>query len=214
MTKNDAISSVRVPTARFDEPKKVSAKADYYENICKNLLADDRFSEYSLRIAQAQTCIGKFRAAILKALSRTKGTVQARNLAEIKMKSQMDYLLAQIQVVGDNDPVNAITIFTGLGVTYKKRFPYAKKELKVTNGKISGTMNLMIKMPKGLFAVLWMYTTHPEDEDSWKIADFSHTSKGFIKGLQEATTYYFRARTSSSAKGKSDWTNMVEIICW
>ncbi|MEI6851899.1 MAG: hypothetical protein WCL06_03615 [Bacteroidota bacterium] len=204
---------VKAPTARFKEPYAKPAKAVYYKYVCNKMLGDDRFEEYFDYINQALGVIADYKKAIRLAFSRTKGTAQARDLVEIKMKSKMNYLLSQIQTVANDDPEHAKALYDSFNITYKKRFPYDKKELKVKNTKVSGTLNLMIKMPEGLFAVLWMYTTTPDNEDSWKIADFSHTSKGSVSGLIKGTTYYFRARTSSSAKGKSDWTHIVEIIC-
>jgi hypothetical protein len=205
---------MKTPIARFDEPYDKSAKADYYENVCNKMLADARFVEHKARINAALLSISNFRTAILEAMSRRKGKVQARNGAEVKMKNHMDFLLSKIQSVANQDPVNAIELYTGLGVTWKKRYPYNKKILKVTNGTFSGSFDLMIRRPKGVFAVVWFFTTDPSDENNWKFADFSHTTKGFIDGLVRGTTYYFRARISSSTTRKSDWTNSVDIICF
>jgi hypothetical protein len=205
---------MKAPIARFDEPYDKSARADYYENVCKKMLTDARFAEHKVRINAALLSIADFRTAILEAMSKRKGKVQARNTAEVKMKNHMDFLLSKIQWAANNDDIHAKELFASLGVTYKKRFPYNKKILKVTHGKISGSFDLMIKRPKGVFAVVWFFTTDPSDENNWKFADFSHTTKGNIDGLVRGTTYYFRARISSSTTHKSDWTNLVDITCF
>jgi len=213
MSINSRAGIVKAPTARFDEPQNVSAKADYFTGVCNKMLEDPRFSDETAIINLALILIKDFRKAIFKAYTRAKGTKQARDIAEIKMKNKMDSLLSRIQDVADIDPANAKSLFESLNVTYKKRYPYHKEGLKIKNSKIRGTIDLQIKMPEGIFAVIWFYTTDPSNEDNWKLADFSHTSKGAVSGLIAGTTYYFRVKISSSETGKSDWSKIVEIIC-
>jgi hypothetical protein len=213
MSTNSNAGSMKAPTARYNAPQNKSAKVHYYIGVCNKMLEDSRFSDSADKINDALSLIEKFRKAIIKAFTRAKGTKKARDVAEFKMKSKMNYLLGIIQEVADNDPEHAIALFESLGVSYKKRYPYHKDQLRVMNGRIRGTMDLQVKMPDGIFAVIWFYTIDPANEDSWKLADFSHTSKGSISGLIRTTTYYFRAKISSSETGKSDWSNVVEIIC-
>jgi hypothetical protein len=58
-----------------------------------------------------------------------------------------------------------------------------------------------------------MFTTDPQNQESWKPADFSCKSHGFIDGLTRGTTYYFKARVHLSKTGKKDWTQIVDILC-
>ena len=58
-----------------------------------------------------------------------------------------------------------------------------------------------------------MITETPEDDNSWKLADYSQKSHGYISGLKPGVKYYFKAQHKSSVDGQSDWTYIVDKIC-
>ena len=111
------------------------------------------------------------------------------------------------------DPVNGITHIVSLGISYRTRETYTRDDIEIRHGKLSGSFDLLVKKPKGDYAVIWFFTETPDVEASWKLADFSHNTHGYIEGLKRGTVYYFKARISSSIGGKSDWTVMIDIVC-
>ena len=175
--------------------------------------SDSNFTAVVTDLDAAIVLIGKFANAIVTAQSRKIGTVAARNAYLVQVRSTMNEFLPIAQKVVDNDPANAITFITSLGLSYTKREHVTKKEIEVRHGEVSGSFDLYVKKPKGNFAVVWFFTRNPEDEKSWQMADFSHNTHGFIENLEPGTVFFFRARVSSSVTGKSDWTGNVKIIC-
>jgi len=213
MSETTAADLLHVPQACYNAPQNVSAKADYNDGICDKMLLDSHYTGAATKINAAKGLISDFRDAILVAASGARGTVAARNVAEKLMENAMDVLLTEIQTVANGDPVNAITNITSLGVSYRVRQGYSRDSIEVKNGEISGSFDMYIKRPKGMFAVIFMVTTSPDNADSWKLADFSQNSHGFADGFKKGTTYYFKARYKSSKTGLSDWTVVVDIVC-
>ena len=146
-------------------------------------------------------------------MSGTEGLVAARNTAETNMKYDMDSLLQNVQDVVNADPVNGITHIVSLGISYRTREAYTREAIEIRHGKISGSFDLLVKKPKGKYAVVWFFTKTPDMAASWNMADFSHNTHGYIEGLERGTIYYFKARVSSSTDGKSDWTIVVDKVC-
>ena len=202
-----------VPEACYNEPGQVSEKKDYYKSICGKLLLDIHYTAIAAKITAADGLVDAFGAAILVAATGAHGTVAARDVAQKKMTNAMDALLPDIQTVANNDPVNAITNITSLGVSYRTRVGYTRDSIEIKHGEISGSFDMYIKKPRGNFAVIFMITTTPLDDASWKLADFSQKSHGYVSGLKPGTKYYFKSMHKSSVDGTSDWTYIVDKIC-
>ena len=213
MSETLAADILHVVEACYNEPQQVSAKRDYYDGICDKMLLDSHYSGLTAKITAAKGKVTAFGSAILVAASGAHGTVAARNVAEKLMTNAMDALLPDIQTVAYGDPVNAITNITSLGVSYRTRVGYTRNDLEIRHGEISGSFDMYIKKPRGNFAVIFMITTTPLDDASWKLADFSQNSHGYVSGLKPGTTYYFKSMHKSSKDGTSDWTIIVDKIC-
>ena len=213
MSENLNAGPVKAPKACFEEPSNVTAKSVYYRNFCNNMKADEHYTAIEAKIDAAIVTIDKFDGAILEAFSGLHGKVKARNDKEVVMKNSMDSLLGNVQDFCNANPVGATAHLESLGISWYQREPSTKDPIDIRHGKHSGSFDLLVKQPKGEFAVVWFITTTPDDSKSWVMADFSHNTHGFIDGLEKGKTYYFRAKVSSSVDGKSDWTQVIEIIC-
>ena len=213
MSQDENAGPVKAPKACFEEPQQVSAKADYYDSFCSKMKDDLHYAAIEEKITAAITKVGLYRTAIQAAMSGTDGLVAARNKAETNMKYDMDSLLQNVQDVVNADPVNGIEHIVSLGISYRTREPYTREAIDIRHGKLSGSFDLLVKKPNGDFAVVWFYTKTPDIASSWIMADFSHNTHGYIESLERGTVYYFKARTSSSIDGKSDWTVVVDIVC-
>lgn len=213
MALTEAAGTVKAPKACYEEPPEVSAKSDYYKGITKLMKLDDDYIAIAAKLDAADVKIEAFKVKILIAQSGAAGTASARNVAEDSMRNDMDSILADVQVVANNDPVNAITNITKLGISYRTRTGYTREAIEVRHGTTSGSFELWVKKPNGEFAVVWFFTTTPAIAASWVMADFSHNTRGDISGLVKGTIYYFKAKVSSSVDGKSDWTQVIDIVC-
>jgi hypothetical protein len=213
MSTTDSTGTVKAPKACYEEPPNPSAKADYYYDIDKKMKLDSHYSGIVTKIDAAVVKIEDYRTAILAAFSGTKGKVTARNDAETILKSAQDSLLRDVQDVCDADPVNAQAHLESLGLSKRSRKPVTKNDIEIRHGEGSGSFILLVRSPKVKFAVLWEVTTTPAIDNSWKTADFSQDTHGYIDGLVKGTTYYFRARFSLKNNIKTDWTKTFDIVC-
>jgi hypothetical protein len=213
MTQDESTEPLKNIKVCYEPPSNVSEKANYYKGRALDMKDDTHFADVETDLDDALVLIGKLMTAIITAQSRKAGTVAARNVLDDQVCKKMDEFLPIAQKVVDGDPVNAITFITSLGLSYRKRQPVTKKDIEIRHGEVSGSFDLLVKKPKGNFAVVWVITTTPDDNKSWRLADFSQNTHGFIEDLDPGTIYYFKARVSSSVTGKSDWTGVVKKIC-
>lgn len=213
MTQDESTDPLKPIKVCYETPSNVSEKANYYKGRAQDMKDDTHFADVVTDLDDALVLIGKFQTAIVTAQSRKVGTVAARNVLDNQVCKKMDEFLPIAQKVVDDDPVNAITFITSLGLSYRKRQPVTRQDIEIRHGEVSGSFDLLVKKPKGDFAVVWVITTTPDDTKSWRLADFSHNTHGYIENLDPGTVYFFKARVSSSVDGKSDWTGIVKIIC-
>jgi hypothetical protein len=213
MGSSETAGIIRAVKACYEEPQNVSAKADYFDGIDDKMLLDSHYTGIATEIGAAKGLIVEYRKAILKAAGGGEGLVAARMVAELNVTNAQDALLAKVQVVANGDPQNSIAHITSLGISYRTREGYTRADIEVRHGEVSGSFDLLVKRPDGDFAVVWFFTDKPEVADSWRMADFSHNTRGHIGGLKRGTTYYFKAMVSSSKTGKSDWTYIVDKVC-
>jgi hypothetical protein len=205
---------VRAPEPMFDAPQQPSARAAYYKNVCTKMHEDDRYDPVEAKITAAEGKIILFEKAIATAIPGGDGVVKARNVAELNTDIEMSYLLPDIYKVGNSDPMNATTHYETIGVSWKSRKGWEWEIIEARNGEISGSFDLFVRPPEGTFAVMWWVNDDPDmAADKWRFADFSHTARGYLDGCTPGKYYYFRAKNSSSVTGKSDWTQVIKVMC-
>ena len=68
----------------------------------------------------------------------------------------------------------------------------------------------MQKSREKVCSYIWMYRV--KDTIRWELAYFSHKSKGLFDQGIPGQVYEFKAQYQN-AKGKSNFTDVVEIIC-
>ena len=208
----EALGIVRAPRAAYKKQTQVSEKCDYFDGVTAAMLLNTLFSGITAKITAARTTILACRAAII-AVGAGTGTVKQRNLADYLMQNEMNTLLAEIQVIGNADIPHAIIIYESIDVIYRTRSKHERDELEVYHGDNSGSLDMQIRTPEGNFSVVFFITQDPTDENNWRMADFNHNSSGFVDGLKPGEYYHIRAKYKSTITGKSDWTEVIKIMC-
>ncbi len=214
MTQNVTPPIPKAPQPMYEPPTQVSARAAYYRNTVTKMQADSHYTAIAAKLTSAEGKIQDYEDAIAEALSGGDGKVAARNVAEANCDIEMSYLLPDIYKVGNSNPMAATAHYESIGVSWKTRKGWEWDSIEARPGEISGSFNLFVTPPEGNFAVIWWYQSDPGlPEENWKIADFSHNAKGYIEGLKPGVYYYFRAKNSSSVTGKSDFTQVIKVMC-
>ncbi|MEI8204195.1 MAG: hypothetical protein WCH34_14330 [Bacteroidota bacterium] len=187
----------------------VSEKADYFEAAWNKMKLNSLFSTFVTEITAAIALIAIFRTAIQSAQGGGGGKVAERKTAELNVDIAADSMLYFVQKVADANMVNGAAIIESVDAYVITRSKVEKDEFEVYHGVKSGSFDFYHKPLDGRFAVLFMMST---DNVHWDLADFSHSSKGYIEGLIVGQRYYFKSMTSS-ANGKSGWSVTIDILC-
>jgi len=155
MSTTDPTGPVKAPKACFEEPTHVSAKADYFTDFNNKMKADGHYAGITTKIDAALVTVGKFRDAILEAMTGAKGTAKKRNEVETLMRGEQDELLSAVQVVCNANPVTAISHLESLGLSYRTRKPVTKNDIEIRHGENSGSFILLVRSPKWRFRANW-----------------------------------------------------------
>ncbi len=208
----DAGGIIKAPIAAYKKQNNLSEEVDYNLGVTAKMLTNSSYSGITAKIDAAVVVIKSCNDAIIAASNGT-GTAKQKNMAAYLMGNQMKILLTEIQIVGNADPSNAAINYEKVNCTFRTRAVHERDDLEVYHGEISGTFDLYINPPEGVYSVIWYYTLNPDDTRSWDLADFNYNSKGFLEGCAPGQYYYFKAKFKSSITGISDWTQIVKIMC-
>lgn len=94
------------------------------------------------------TDIKAFDAAETLALTKVKGSVQARNLAKVKVLNDVHLLQGYVQGIADANPASAEVAIANSGFEMKIVTPHSKSDFSAKNTKISGTVKLTVNVKK------------------------------------------------------------------
>ena len=126
------------------------------------------------------------------------------------MVAKCDAVLAEMQKFARKNPKFSADVFKRNGISIFSRKSFFRDLIEITHGKLSGDFVLRQKSQGQRTAYLWMQKI--KGTTKWKFADFSHKSKGLFDQGIPGQVYEFKARYIN-VKGKSEFTNIVEIIC-
>jgi hypothetical protein len=203
---------IRAPRAAFKKQVNLADLVNYFDAVTAAMLLNPSYAGITTKITAARGKIKDCHDAIV-AQEQGTGTAKQKNMASYLMQNDMNTLLADIQVVGNNDIPNAVINYEKVDCIYRSRKSHERDELEVYHGDISGSLDMQIRVPEGNFSVVFFYTTDPSKEENWKFGDWNHNTSGHLDGLTKGVNYYIRARYKSTITGKSDWTPVVNIMC-
>ncbi len=147
-------------------------------------------------------------AAESLALTKVKGSVEARDAKkEIVIKDLRAYQ-AYVQIIADNNPVNALAIIRSAGMDVKQAGSHSKTDFEVLHGNVSGSANLVVKAIARRASYKWQMST---DGKTWTDLPVTLTSKTTVTGLTPGLTYYFRYN-GVTKNGEGSWSQVVSIV--
>jgi hypothetical protein len=150
-----------------------------------------------------------YEAAEAATVSRTKGTVGARNAARTALRSAIRSTVADIQQAADADPDNAEAIITSTSLRVRKAAVRVKAPFAVKQGSVSGTAILTVKSEGPHAAYDWQMSV--DAGHTW--TDLTSTTKArtSVSALPVATTVQFRFR-ALTPKGQGDWSQPIALL--
>ena len=152
--------------------------------------------------------LGTFEAAETATVSRTKGTVGARNAARASLRSALKTELATIQAAADADPENAEAIITSTSLTVRKVPVRTKAPFAVKEGAVSGSAVLTVKSAGAHASYDWQMSV--DGGKTWTEIPSTTRVKTTVAALPAGTAVQFRFR-SLTPKGQSDWSQPIAL---
>ncbi len=134
-TTNHVIVAGKIPTAS-------APLTAYTRGLIAGLTGNAHIPNPLPSIVTLTSLLGTFEAAETATVSRTKGTVGARNTARTALRSAIKTEVASIQAAADADPDNAEAIITSTSLTTRKVPVRVKAPFAVRAGAVSGPVEV------------------------------------------------------------------------
>jgi len=147
--------------------------------------------------------LGPYDAAETAAQTRAKGTIAARNAAQVVYLGAIHALKARIQQVADANLDQAEAIITSTSLAVKKVSLRQKQSFEVRQGATSGTVHVIAKAAAARASYEWQYSI--DGGKTWIDVANTLQAKTTITGLPVATTVEFRVRATTKS-GQGDWS--------
>jgi len=151
--------------------------------------------------------------------TRVIGAAAVRNAKRDLLWSAMENQRVYVQLLGDKDPANAVSLIQNAGLLVAKVTPRSKALLTLTNGHASGSVDCDVNMrllmaasskPKQGKTVNWQYTL----DGSKTFNGLPSTPKGHttILGLTPATWVGVRVSVTTTTEGVGPWSDVVTLL--
>lgn len=147
--------------------------------------------------------LAAYDAAETTAQTRAKGTIAARNAAQVVYLGAIHALKARIQQVADASADQAEAIITSTSLAVKKVPIRQKQSFEVRQGATSGTVRVIAKAAAARASYEWQHSI--DGGKTWIDTPNTLQAKTTITGLPAATTVAFRVRATTRS-GQGDWS--------
>jgi hypothetical protein len=187
-------------------PTQISAVIVYAKAIYKAMLNNAYFTGSAAKLALLSTDTGALDAKETGCNTvPPTNSVEERNAALEKVKSDIRSLSTDVQQAADADPSNAEIIITSSAMSVKKNGYHGKQQNTAKDGPEEGTV---ILTAEGSGPHEWREST---DGVIWILLTASRTSKTSITGLTPGTVYFFQNRRILANSEISEWSQSVKI---
>jgi hypothetical protein len=149
----------------------------------------------------------------IKALSacetKAVGTLEARVLAELKLRTDVQHLMDFAQAAIDANPAQAVAMAATSGFQQKKAGKRVKAEVALKWGAVSGSVEMILRALGQHVTYFFQVST---DQKNWSSLTPTHRANITATGLTPGVTYYFRFQTLKTPVGLSDWSQTYAIL--
>ena len=142
-------------------------------------------------------------------MTRTKGTVGARNAAKAALKSGIRAIVACVQLAADADVDNAEAIITSTSLNVRKAAARTKAPFAVRQGPVSGSAILDVRSAGTHASYDWEMSI--DAGKTWTELPSTTRTRTTVIALPAGTTVLFRFR-SLTPKGQGDWSQPIGLL--
>jgi hypothetical protein len=181
----------------------------YAKFIAQRLATEPVFASPTLPLAAFQADIAALEEAEVRVLTRTMGTVAARNAKLLAVQSDLNTLRSYVQRIADAHPgAAAAAIVESAGMSVKRSSGHGKPDFEVKRGPVSGSVHLFARAARTRASYDWAYGA---DESLWTRIDSTVRADAEVSGLAPGTRYFFRVR-SVTKEGVGNWSQVLSLI--
>jgi hypothetical protein len=152
-------------------------------------------------------------AAFVKAMgiAKTKavGSKEARDTAELKLKTDVQHLMDFAQAVVDANTAQAAVMIASSGFQQKKVGKYNKPDVSIEWGDVSGSVVMTVRSEGDHVTYFFQFSTNQKD---WTAMTPTHYATITAHGLTPGVTYYFRYQTLTTGPELNDWSQTYSIL--
>lgn len=190
-------------------PKHVPDVINYGRNVLQSMRSNPTlFGSASPSLDKMDQHLDELEAAETAAKSRTKGTIEKRNVCLAKVHADLDYSKSNVQQVADANPDQAEAIIQSSGMSVRKPGIRVKSDFTVRQAEVSGSVKISVRATRGKAAYEWQMST---DQKSWTALPVTVHATTAVQNLTPATTYFFRYRVVTAA-GEGEWSQIVSLL--
>jgi hypothetical protein len=190
-------------------PEHVPDQIKYGEAVSAALVSNPWFPLPDAIITAFDDGLAKYSTTATAAQTRAKGTVAARNAAQVVYIGALHALKGRIQQVADANPEQAETIIKSTTLSVKKTTLRQKQALAAKYGATSGTVHVTAPVGGARASYDWQYSI--DGGKTWVDAPNTLQAKTTITGLPVATVVEFRVRVTTKT-GMGDWSLPTSLL--
>jgi hypothetical protein len=190
-------------------PAKVADFIAYNVGIAHAMTNNPAFPTPVPALAALSAAVSELQAAETLALTKAKGTAQARNDKRAVVVSLLQQLRGYVQAIADATPENGATIIQSAAMAVRKIPQRAARVFAAKPGAVSGAVKLTATVAARRASYEWQYST--DGGKTWVGAPASLQAKTTISGLPAGSTAMFRYKTVTKT-GEGDWSQPIALL--
>jgi hypothetical protein len=142
-------------------------------------------------------------------LSRTRGTLAARDEKRAALMVCLRQLQTEVQRVADANPESAVSIIESAGMSVKRRAVQTKPPFAVKEGRVSGSVVLAVLCAGDRASYQWQWSL--DGGVTWRGMPVTMQAKTELTGLAAGQVCWFRVRTTTR-HGEGNWSAPRELL--
>jgi hypothetical protein len=190
-------------------PRSTPAAITLARAIVQSMTGNASFPTPVPTLAAVSSAIAALDSAQAAVLTRTRGTVEARNDRRVELAILLFALKGYVQSVADADRENAVSLIQSSGMHVSAAAPPRQRAFAAAPGTVSGTVKLEAIAAAKRAAYEWEYSL--DGGKTWLVAPVTLQSRTSVSGLQPGASVSFRYRAVTKT-GQQDWSQPVSII--
>jgi hypothetical protein len=201
--------SMHRATVSLQMPAKVADFIAYGTGIVHAMTGNPWFPAPVPTLTALSAALSDLQTAETLALTKAKGTAQARDDKRAIVVSLVQQLRGHVQAVADATPENGATIIQSAGLPVRKIPLRAARVFAAKPGVNSGSVKLTATVSARRASYEWQYSI--DGGKTWVGTPSSLQAKTTIVGLATGITAMFRFKTVIKT-GESDWSQPVALL--